>query len=122
MGGWCRVRSSYAHAWAVAHVDNRWVNLDTTPGNWQALERQQQPLGKKVCQSIQDLVSGFLFEFAQWRQEMKFKGYLKYGPLFLLPLIIWAVWRTAANFKKGRKVKKIVVSKEEKPVQIANSA
>lgn len=121
MGGWCLVRSSYAHAWAMAYIDNSWVNLDTTPGNWQALERQQQSLEEKIWQSIQDFVSGFLFEFAQWRQKMKFKGYLKYFPLFLLPSIIWAIWRIVAKFKKGRRLKKIVVSEEEKPVQIAGS-
>ncbi len=121
MGGWCLVRTSYAHAWTVANVDNTWVNLDTTPGNWQAMERQQQPLSEKIWQSIKDFVSGMMFEFAQWRQKMQIKGYLKYVPLFLLPLVFWPFWRIATRLKNRRKLKKRVVSKREKPVQIAGS-
>jgi hypothetical protein len=121
MGGWCLVRSSYAHAWAVAYVDNTWVNLDTTPGNWQAMERQQQPIWEKFWQSIKDFASGFVFEFAQWRQNMHKKGYLKYFPLLLLPLLLWAVWRITAKLRHMRKLKKPVVLKEDKPVQITGS-
>ncbi len=121
MGGWCLVRTSYAHAWTVAYVDNMWVNLDTTPGNWQAMERQQQSLWEKIWQSIKDFVSGMMFEFTQWRQKMQRKGYLKYIPLFLLPLVFWAFWRIATRLKNRRKLKKRVVKKREKPVQIAGS-
>jgi hypothetical protein len=121
MGDWCLVRSSYAHAWAVAYVDNTWVNLDTTPGNWQAMEREQQPLWEKFWQPIKDFASGFVFEFAQWRQNMHDNGYLKYFLLLLLPLLLWAVWRITAKLRHMRKLKKAIVLKEDKPVQIAGS-
>ena len=42
MDGWSLVRARHAHAWAVAYVDNTWVNLDTTPGTWQEMEREQK--------------------------------------------------------------------------------
>jgi hypothetical protein len=32
------VRSRHAHAWAVAWVGGRWVNVDTTPARWAELE------------------------------------------------------------------------------------
>ena len=35
MDGWSLVRARQAHAWAVAYVDDEWVNMDTTPGTWQ---------------------------------------------------------------------------------------
>jgi len=32
------VRSRHAHAWAQAHIEGRWVNLDTTPSTWAEFE------------------------------------------------------------------------------------
>ena len=121
MGDWCLVRSSYAHAWVVAYVDNRWVNLDTTPSTWQETERQEQPLWEKYWQTIKDYISGIRFEFAQWRQKIHLKKYLKYFLLVLFPLLFWAAWRTTAKLKSVRNLKRTVVLKEEKPVQIAGS-
>jgi len=35
------VRSRHAHAWAIAYVNGRWIDVDTTPSNWAANEAQQ---------------------------------------------------------------------------------
>lgn len=32
------VRARHAHAWAMAYVDGRWVNVDTTPARWAEFE------------------------------------------------------------------------------------
>lgn len=35
------VRQRHAHAWAVAYVDGRWRNVDTTPANWAEIDARQ---------------------------------------------------------------------------------
>ena len=106
MGGWSLVRARHAHAWAVAYVNNTWVNLDTTPGNWQELEREQETRWEKYWQKIKDVVSGMTFRLAQWRHEVQVGGYLKYVSILLLPLFLWPAWRIISKFFKRRKIQK----------------
>jgi hypothetical protein len=54
-----------------------------------------------------------LFRVARWRQALQSKGYLKYSPFLLLPLMIWIFWRIKTRFLKGRKARKIDISKRE---------
>jgi transglutaminase-like putative cysteine protease len=106
MGDWSLVRARHAHAWAVAFVDNTWVNLDTTPGTWQEMESEQKTRWKKYWQKIKDFVSGMMFQLAQWRHEMQARGYLKYFALLLFPLFLWPAWRIISKFFKRRKLQK----------------
>jgi transglutaminase-like putative cysteine protease/protein-S-isoprenylcysteine O-methyltransferase Ste14 len=54
-----------AHAWALAWVDGRWVDVDTTPGNWFAEEsRDASPM-----QPLYDLLSWLNYRLAQWRSR-----------------------------------------------------
>jgi len=114
MDGWSLVRARHAHAWAVAYVDDEWANLDTTPGTWQEMERGQEPHWKKYWQKIKDFLSGLMFRFTRWRQEMRTRGYLKYFSLLLLPLFLWPVWRIMAKFLKRRKLLKTAVPGDQK--------
>jgi hypothetical protein len=114
MDGWSLVRARQAHAWAVAYVDDEWVNLDTTPGTWQELERKQEPHWEKYWQKIKDFVSGLMFRFAQWRQEMQTRGFLKYFPVLLLPLFLWPAGRIIAKVLKKRKLQKTAVPESHK--------
>lgn len=114
MDGWSLVRARQAHAWAVAYVDDEWVNLDTTPGIWQELERKQKPHWEKYWQKIKDFVSGLMFRFVQWRQEMQTRGFLKYFPLLLLPLFLWPAGRIIAKVLKKRKLQKTAVPENHK--------
>ncbi len=124
MGGWSLVRSRYAHAWTVAYVDGRWINLDTTPATWQETEGQQLPRWQHYWQKIRDVTSGVIFWLSQWRLKIQGSRYLKYFPLLLLPLFIWAGWRMMARFLKGRKFKRTVrcTPKKGLPVAGADSA
>jgi hypothetical protein len=121
MDGWSLVRTRHAHAWAVAYVDGSWANLDTTPGTWQEMEREQEPHWKKVWQKIKDFVSGLTFRFAQWRQEMQTRGYLKYFFLLLLPLFLWPAWRIIAKFLKRRKLLKTAAPDGQKVLPTAGA-
>jgi transglutaminase-like putative cysteine protease len=103
MDGWSLVRARYAHAWAVAYVDNTWVNLDTTPGTWQQIEREQESYWQKYWQKIKDMVSAAMFRFAQWRQRLQAKEWTKYFLLLLLPLFLGVVWRIMVKLIKARK-------------------
>jgi transglutaminase-like putative cysteine protease len=54
-----------AHAWALAWIDGRWVDVDTTPGSWFAEEsRDASPL-----QPVYDLLSWLNYQLAQWRSR-----------------------------------------------------
>ena len=121
MDGWSLVRTRYAHAWAVAFVDNTWVNVDTTPATWQEMEREQDPYWYKYWQKTKDLFSGFIFRFTRWHQNMQGKGYMQYFPLLLIPLFLWVGWRILARFSKKRLIKKTKAKNEEKGVVATGS-
>jgi transglutaminase-like putative cysteine protease len=115
MDGWNLVRARYAHAWAVAYVDDAWVNLDTTPGTWQQIEREQEPFWQKYWQKIKDFVSAVMFRLAQWRKTLPAEGLTKYFPLLLLPLFMWVGWRITVKLIKARKA----TQPKEKKMQTA---
>lgn len=121
MDGWSLVRQRYAHAWAVAYVDNTWVNLDTTPGTWLEIERQQEPYWQKYWQKTKDFVSGVMFRFAQWRQKIQTKQYLKHFPLLLIPLFVWAGWHIISKLLKRRKLQKEAVAESQMVLSMVGS-
>jgi hypothetical protein len=57
------VRSRHAHAWALAWVDGRWQDIDTTPGNWLDAEADKAPFWEPFT----DIFSRVWFEFSKWR-------------------------------------------------------
>lgn len=57
------VRSRHAHAWTLAWIDGRWIDVDTTPGTWLATESSQAPFWEPVT----DFFSRAWFEFSKWR-------------------------------------------------------
>jgi hypothetical protein len=72
------VRERHAHAWCLAWIQNRWREVDTTPGSWLAIESQNA----SMWESIRDLFSRMSFEFAKWRWGSgQWKRYL-----------VWIVW------------------------------
>ncbi len=113
MDGWNLVRARYAHAWAVAYVNNAWVNVDTTPGSWQTIEHNQQSYWQKYGQPLKDVVSTVMFRLVQWQQRMHKKGYLRYALWLLLPLFAGALWRLLTRFFKGWKFKQTDTLKRE---------
>ncbi len=83
------VRRRHAHAWALAYVDGRWLNVDTTPPDWPALEDARA----SVWQPLEDLWSWLGFRYSQWRwSERDPRGNAALGWL-LIPLFAILVWR-----------------------------
>ncbi len=59
------VRRRHAHAWVLAHVDGRWLTVDTTPSTWFRIEAQQATL----WQPLFDFSSQTAFALWRWYQE-----------------------------------------------------
>lgn len=62
---WARGRD--AHAWCMAWVEGRWVEVDTTPGTWR--EKERAALGAGVWERVRDGFSQGWYRFTVWRQE-----------------------------------------------------
>lgn len=95
------VRTRHAHAWALAYVDGKWVDLDTTPPDWGQLEAAQQPF----WQSLSDFFSRLWFTFQQWRHSRS-AGASGWLTLLIPPLLLYLLWRIFKRLAKkgGRRV------------------
>lgn len=58
------VRARHGHAWAVAWLGGRWVEVDTTPPEWGATE--QQALAS-LMRPLRDIGGWLLVQFEAWR-------------------------------------------------------
>ncbi len=63
-GAWV-VRARHAHAWARAHVDGAWTDVDTTPPSWFAEEAEAAPLWQPLLD---------LFRLAAYRWSQREQG------------------------------------------------
>jgi transglutaminase-like putative cysteine protease len=83
------VRANDAHAWTLAWVGGAWREVDTTPGEWVAAERETAP----VWTPLGDLWSWATFLFSRWRwseREDRLPGSIGW---LLVPLIVLLAWR-----------------------------
>jgi transglutaminase-like putative cysteine protease len=86
-GAWL-VRQRHAHAWVRAHVDGAWLDVDTTPPQWFAIEAEMAPAWSAAA----DLWSWLRFRAARtWAQS---DDYLTpAAALILAPFALWLAWR-----------------------------
>jgi len=59
------VRGRHAHAWCLAYLDDRWQEVDTTPGTWVQREAERAAF----WEPFYDLLSNAWFSFAIWRES-----------------------------------------------------
>ena len=83
------VRARHAHAWALAHVDGVWRNLDVTPPSWLDLESR----AVSFWSPFYDFWGWLSFKYSKWRWTGKKKIPAGYLVLPLIPLIIFLVIR-----------------------------
>jgi transglutaminase-like putative cysteine protease len=83
------VRARHAHAWAVAHVEGGWRDLDTTPSVWASAEAE----GAARWEPLTDLASWAFFLFSRWRWGDREAGMVRYAGWLLLPLFGVLAWR-----------------------------
>jgi hypothetical protein len=90
------VRDRHAHAWALAWLDGKWREIDTTPGTWASAEKDQA----SALEPISDFLSDLWFKFSMWRWLGQ-KGVIsRVAPYLILPLVAVLVWRIF--FRKKR--------------------
>ncbi len=83
------VRRRHAHAWAIAYIDGRWRNVDTTPAVWVDADAEYA----SFWAGIYDVLSWLWVRFNEWRmqeEQTDHSGFLL-GVLLILVLIL--VWR-----------------------------
>jgi transglutaminase-like putative cysteine protease len=107
------VRKRHAHAWALAWIDGRWQELDTTPALWAAEEQD----AASPLQPLYDLLSLLNYRLTLW-QRAQTDGSARGGIMLwiaaaLALYITWRIWRrhrvrvpagTKANAAEARRV------------------
>jgi len=87
------VRRRHGHAWTMVWTNRRWIEVDTTPAGWAALEEQEFP----VYQPFSDWLSGVGFSFMEWRW-LGDRAFLRWAALAVaLPLTLFLGWRIFAR-------------------------
>lgn len=94
------VRRRHAHAWALAFIDGRWQEVDTTPAQWAELEAEQSD---NVWQSIEDFFSRIAFEFKRWRSSgNSHRQQVGLSIVALLSLFLaWRLYRNRAQWQRS---------------------
>jgi hypothetical protein len=82
------VRVRHAHAWARAHVDGRWVDLDTTPAIWAAVESENASWWSPIA----DLWSWVRFRLSQLAMGGEERTTMVVVAVALL-IGLWFAWR-----------------------------
>ena len=83
------VRTRHAHAWVRAYVNGAWIDIDTTPPSWFAIEAGDSGVWSKVT----DLWSWLRFRASQaWANSDERQ--LLFGALIMVfPFALWLAWR-----------------------------
>lgn len=85
------VRDRHAHAWSEAYVDGRWIPVDTTPGDWFAMENGERSL----IQQLSDILSYFKLQYDHFRirTEQNYVKVLSGITIFLAAILIFRIYR-----------------------------
>lgn len=96
-------RGRDAHAWCLAHIDGRWQNVDTTPGEWRARETAAAGWWEKPG----DWISDVWYRFTLWRQQGgNWRIYVFGLSMFALSWLAWrqlrgSQWRRVRAARSG---------------------
>ena len=75
------VRRRDAHAWAIAYLDGVWQPIDSTPAQWQTIEKDN---ANGLWQALSDAWSNSVFMLQQWSVSESQRLTLKLVGLFIL--------------------------------------
>jgi len=117
-GRWTLVRGRDAHAWALAYIDGRWRDVDTTPPDWRQIEEQNVSL----FEFFSDFWARINFAFSEWRQRETSQEFRRYLALLLVPLFAILGWRLFSRRRIKRMVKELEEHTEREEFPGADSA
>jgi hypothetical protein len=86
------VRSRDAHAWAMAWIDEAWVEVDTTPPEWMSIEAGG---ADSIWQSAGNLWEWGSFLVSRWRwseRRDRLAGNLGWLLVPLIAILAWRLW------------------------------
>ncbi len=87
------VRRRHAHSWALAYVNGQWIDFDTTPPTWGAVEAE----AASWWEGPYDILSWLAHKFSRWRwrsDEEESSADLIWLILPLLAVLLWRLVRT----------------------------
>ena len=91
------IRERHAHAWALVYHNGEWIDFDTTPPSWAAIEEDRA----SGLETVSDLFSGIMFQFSKWRWSKA--SYTKYLIWLLIPLVLFLVYRIVFSKQRSRR-------------------
>lgn len=93
------VRTRNTHSWAVAYINGRWTNVDTTPSNWIDKENEDA----SALEGVGDLWSWGVLIFSKWRYGEESGNILVYILAILVPLLIFMLVRVVKQTRVAKK-------------------
>ncbi len=90
------VRERHGHAWVMVYLDDkkRWEEFDPTPPSREFIEESRA----SALEGISDFGSNLWFQFSKWRWGKT--EFTKYIPWFLIPLILYMLWRILSGKRR----------------------
>jgi hypothetical protein len=107
------VRTRHAHAWVRAYVNGTWIDIDTTPPSWFAIEAEDSGALSKTWSKLSDLWSWLHFRASQAWADSDERKLLTIAAIVVFPFALWLAWRLyrSRNAVKNNKQKQILTSK-----------
>jgi hypothetical protein len=102
------VRRRHAHSWALAHVDGRWQDVDSTPAVWVGMEATAAPW----WEGAYDLWAWLRYRLARWRWSGSEEGSREWLFYLLIPLGLALGWRLFRQERVARRRRGIVAPDE----------
>jgi len=82
-------RARDAHSWALAYIGGKWLDFDTTPKSWVAVEESAAPW----WEPFSDVWAWVTFKFAEWKWSERENDLTTYAGWLLIPLFLFLAWR-----------------------------
>ena len=87
------VRTRHAHAWVRAYVNGAWIDIDTTPPSWLAIEAEDSGAWSKTWTKVSDLWSWLHFRASQAWANSDERQWLNGALMVVFPFLLWLAWR-----------------------------
>ena len=101
-------RARHAHSWVLAHVNDKWEVIDTTPPIWAPLEA----MDRSFIEPLVDLWSWLAYTLSTWEDDESEDDNTSTIFWLLVPILFYYLWRmfikdNAQNIKKRKNKKQV---------------